>query len=71
MQESKVVGLRRPCKQLGKEEKRKAKKKGKVYPTECRVPENSKEKKTLLSEQCKGIEENYRMAKTREPFKKT
>ena len=71
MQESKVVGLRRPCKQLGKEEKRKAKKKGKVYPTECRVPENSEEKKTLLSEQCEGIEENYRMAKTREPFKKT
>jgi len=44
---------------------------GKIYPTEYRVPENSEEKKTLLSEQCEGIEENYRMAKTREPFKKT
>ena len=48
--------------------------KGKVYPSECRVPKNSKErlkkKKALLSEQCKGIEENNTMGKTRGLFKK-
>ena len=48
--------------------------KGKVSPSECRVPKNSKErlkkKKALLSEQCKGIEENNRMGKTRGILKK-
>ena len=48
--------------------------KGKVYPSECRVPKNSKErlkkKKSLLSEQCKEIEENNRMGKTRDLFRK-
>ena len=34
--------------------------KGKIYPTECRVPENSKEK----------VEEKSRMGKTRDLFKK-
>ena len=37
--------LRRPYKQLRKEEKQKAKeKKRKTYPSECRVPKNSKER---------------------------
>ena len=33
-------------------------KKGKIYPLECRVPKNSKEryKKAFLSDQCKEIE---------------
>ena len=45
--------------------------KGKIYPSECRVPKNSKErKKTFLSDQCKQIEENNRMGKTRDRFKK-
>ena len=46
--------------------------KGKIYPSECRVPKNSKErdKKTFLSDQCKDIEENNRMGKTRDFFKK-
>ena len=46
--------------------------KGKIYPSECRVPKNSKErdKKAFLSDQCKEIEENNRMGKTRELFKK-
>ena len=45
--------------------------KGKIYPTECRVLENSKEnKKAFLNEQCKDIEENNRMGQTRELFKK-
>ena len=29
---------------LRKEEKKKAREKGKIHPTECRVPENSKER---------------------------
>ena len=41
--------------------------KGKVYPTECRVSENSKER----YEQCQGIEESNRLGKTRDPFRKT
>ena len=46
--------------------------KGKIYPFECRVPKNSKErnKKVFLSDQCKEIEENNRMRKTRDLFKK-
>ena len=49
---------------------RKGKRKGKIYPTECRVPENSKERKKVLCEQCKEIEENNRMGKNRNLFKK-
>ena len=46
-------------------------KKGKLYPFECRVPKNSKEsKKTFLNDQCKEIEENNRMGKTRGLFRK-
>ena len=44
---------------------------GKIYPFECRVPKNSrKDKKAFLSDQCKEIEENNRMGKTRYLFKK-
>ena len=43
----------------------------KIYPSECRVPKNSKrDKKAFLSDQCKEIEENNRMGKTRDLFKK-
>ena len=50
----------------------KQRRKGKLYPFECRVPKNSKEglKKAFLSNQCKEIEENSRMRKTRDFFKK-
>ena len=51
-----------------------------MYLSECRVPKNSKEreirdirkreKKAFLSDQCKVIEENSRMGKTRDLFKK-
>ena len=44
--------------------------KGKIFPFECRVPKNSKDKKAFLSDQCKEIEENNRMGKTRDLFKK-
>ena len=43
----------------------------KIYPFECRVPKNNRrEKKAFLSDQCKEIEENNRMGKTRDLFKK-
>ena len=47
--------------------------KGKIHPFECRVPKNSKErlkKKVFLNNQCKQREENNRMGKTRDLFKK-
>ena len=41
------------------------------YTFECRVPKNSKrDKKAFLSDQCKEMEENNRMGKTRDLFKK-
>ena len=48
-------------------ERREVKGKGrKMHPIECRVPEKSKkDKKDFLNEQCKVIEENKRMRKTR------
>ena len=49
--------------------------KGKRYLLEYRVSKNSKErlkkKKTFLNDQCQEIEENKRMGKTRDLFKKT
>ena len=46
--------------------------KRKIYPSECRVPKNTKErnKKVFLRDQCKETEENNRMGKTRDLFKK-
>ena len=55
------------------EKRREAKCKGEKerYPSECTVPKNSKsDKKAFLSEQCKEIEENNIMGKTRDLFKK-
>ena len=54
----------------------KQRRKEKIFPSECRVPKNSKErlkkkkKKAFLSNQCKEIEENNRTGKTRHRFKK-
>ena len=40
-------------------------------PLECRIPKNSEERyKAFLSDQCKEIEENNRMGKTRDSFMK-
>ena len=45
--------------------------KEKIYPFECRVPTIAKkDKKDFLSDQRKEIEENKRMGKTRDLFKK-
>ena len=45
--------------------------KGKIYSFECQVPKNSRrDKKAFLSDQWKEIEENNRMGKTKDLFKK-
>ena len=56
----------------GKKRSKRQRIKWKIYPSECRVPKNRKErlKKAFLSEQCKKIEENNRTGKTRDLFKK-
>jgi len=42
-----------------------------IYSFECRVPKNTRrDKKAFLSDQCKDIEENNRMGKARDLFKK-
>ena len=43
-------------------------KRGKIFPFECRIAR--RDKKAFLSNQCKEIEENNRMGKTRDLFKK-
>ena len=54
-----------------KKRRERQRRKGKIYPSESRVPKNSREdKKAFLSDQCKGIEENNRIGKTRDLFKK-
>ena len=50
----------------GKKQRRKVK----IYPFECRVPKNSKNREGFWSDQCKQMEENNRMGKTRDLFKK-
>ena len=41
-----------------------------MYPTECRVQRIGKREKSFFNEQCKAVEENNRMGKTRDLFKK-
>ena len=49
----------------------KGKEKRKDIPSECRVPRIARtDKKAILSDQCKEIEENNRMRKIRDLFKK-
>ena len=46
-------------------------KKGKIFPFECRVPKTARrDKKALLKDQGRETEENNRMGKTRDLFKK-
>ena len=52
-------------------EAKKQRRKGKIYPFKCRVAKIAKrDKKAFLGDQCKEIEENNRMGKTRDLFKK-
>ena len=61
-------GLTNSCEKKRIEKQRR---KGKIQASECRVPKISKKnKKAFLSNQCKEIEENNRMGKTRDLFKK-
>ena len=61
-------GLTNRCE---KKRSKKQRRKGKTYSTECRVPGNSKERQeAFLNEQCKEVEGNNRMGKTRDLFKK-
>ena len=54
-----------------KKEKQRAREKGKDICTECRVPENSRrDEKAFVNEQYKGVEENNRMGKIKDLFKK-
>ena len=46
----------------------KQRRKGKIYPFKCRA--SRRDKKAFLSDQCREIEENNRMGKTRDLFKK-
>ena len=49
----------------------KQRRKGTMQSFECRVPKKSKKRlKSLFSNHCKEIEENNRMGKTRDLFKK-
>ena len=62
-------GLTNSCEKKRREKQRR---KAKIYPFECRVARNiaRRDKKAFLSDQCKEIEENNRMGKTRDLFKK-
>ena len=61
-------GLTNSCEKKRNEKQRR---KGKIYPFECRVQKIARrDKKTFLSDQCKEIQGNNRMGKTRDLFKK-
>ena len=67
--EGKVVYLRRIYKELRQEDKQG--RMGKIYPIKCRFPRIEKrDKRAFFNEQCKEIEENNRMGKTSDLFKK-
>ena len=54
-----------------KKRSKRQRRRGKIYPSECRVPKIARrDKKACLSDQCKEIEKNDRLEKTRDCFKK-
>ena len=54
-----------------KKRSEKQRRKGKIYPFECKFQRIARrDKKVFLSDQCKEIEENKRMGKTSDFFKK-
>ena len=71
MQEGKVIVWEGFTNRWGKKRSEKPRRKGKIYPTKYRVPENNKETQAFLNEQWKETEENNRMRKTKNLFKKT
>ena len=57
--------------QIAEKRSERQRRKGKIYPFECRDPKIARrDKEAFLSDQCKEIEENNRMGKTRNLFKK-
>ena len=61
-------GLTNSCEKKRSEKQRR---KGKTYASESRVPKIARrDKKAFLSDQCKEIEENNKMGKTRDLFRK-
>ena len=61
-------GLTNHCEKKRSEKQRR---KGKIYSFECRVSGIARrDKKSFLNKQCKKIEENNRMGKTKDLFKK-
>ena len=70
MQKSKMVvrqGLTSNCE---KKRSERQKRKGKIYPFECRVQKKRRDKKAFFIDQYKEIEENNRMQSTRDLFEK-
>ena len=71
MQEGKVTVWGGFTNSWEKKRSEKQGKKGKTDPTECRVPENSKERwKAFLRGQCREIEKNNIVGRIRDLFKK-
>ena len=62
--------LGRPTNSCEKKGSEKQRRKGKIFPFECRVPRIVRDKKDFLSDQCKEIKENNRRGKNRDLFKK-
>ena len=61
-------GLTNSCEKKRSEKQRR---KGKIFPFEAEFQRTARrDKKAFLSNQCKEIEENNRMGKTRDLFKK-
>ena len=61
-------GLTNSCE---KKKSKKQRRKGKIYPFDAEFQRTARRgKKAFLSDQCKEIEENNRMGKTRDLFKK-
>ena len=71
MQKSEMAVLGGLTNSCGKKRSKKQRRKGKIYPFECRVLKNNRrDKKGFLSNQCKEIEQNNRMGNTGDLFKK-
>ena len=68
MQEDKL-NVRRGFK-IAKKRSKKQRKKGKIYPPECKVQRIARGGKKVLNEQCKEIEENNRMRTAKDLLKK-
>ena len=57
--------------QIAEKRNKRQRRKGNIHPIECRVPRIARrDKKAFLNDHCKEIEENNRMGKTRDLFKK-